>query len=552
MLNIKLALRTLFKSPFVTVVAVVSLALGIGANTAIFSLFHEFVLRSLPVQEPSRLVNLSAPGPKPGSQTCNQAGDCDVVFSYPMFRDLERVQTTFTGIAAHRLFGANLAYRGQTLSGEGVFVSGSYFPVLGMQPALGRLLDPGDDRSVGESPVAVLSHGWWLSRFGADPNVLNDTIIVNGQSLTIVGVAPRGFTGTTLGATPQVFVPDHPARHPAARVQALRRSAHLLGLHFRAPEARRLARSGEDSDQRALPADRERRGGSAPAGHERPDDGPVQGQGHRDGGRLARAELGSRRSPHAAAAPPRRDRARAGHRVRQHRQPAPRARRRARQRDGHPALARGEPAAAHLAAARRVVPARAARRRGRHARRPLDARLHHLDSARRRGREPSLVHQHHGAAFCRRAHPGHGPALRPVPGAAQHAARSGLDAQGPGGPAIGREGGPAVSDDAGHRSDRALDDAPRLRGPLHQEPAERQPRRPRHQGGQRRHVRNLARAQRLQVGAVAPAVRASRRGARGAAGRHRRHDRARAAPRRQQLGQRRAGRGLPVRARYRQ
>ena len=125
-----------------------------------------------------------------------------------MFRDLERVQTTFTGIAAHRLFGANLAYRATTLSGEGVFVSGSYFPVLGMQPALGRLLDPGDDRSVGESPVAVLSHGWWQSRFGADPNVLNETIIVNGQSLTIVGVAPRDFTGTTLGATPHVFVPS--------------------------------------------------------------------------------------------------------------------------------------------------------------------------------------------------------------------------------------------------------------------------------------------------------------------------------------------------------
>ena len=552
MLNLKLALRALFKSPFVTVVAVVSLALGIGANTAIFSLFHEFVLRSLPVQEPSRLVNLSAPGPKPGSQSCNQAGDCDVVFSYPMFRDLERVQTTFTGIAAHRLFGANLAYRGQTLSGEGVFVSGSYFPVLGMQPALGRLLDPNDDRSVGESPVAVLSHAWWQSRFGADPNVLNDTIIVNGQSLTIVGVAPRDFTGTTLGATPQVFVPITLRGILQPGFKALRRSAQLLGLRFRAPEARRLARSGEDSDQRALPADRERRRGSAPAGHERPDDGAVQGQGHRDGGRLARAELGPPRSENAVAAPPRRNRARPHHRVRQYRQPAPRARRRARQRDGHPPLARCEPAAAHLSAACRIVPARAARRRGRHARRPLDARLHYLDSARRRGREPSLVHQHHGAAFCRRAHPRHGPALRPLPGTTQHAARSGLDAQGPGGPAIRREGGPAVSDDVGYRSDRALDDAPRLRGPLHQEPAQRQPRRSRHQGGQRRHVRNLAGAQRLQVGAVAPAVRASRRGARGAAGRHRRHDRARAAPRRQQLGQQRAGRGLPVRARYRQ
>jgi predicted permease len=124
-----------------------------------------------------------------------------------MFRDLERVQTSFTGIAAHRLFGANLAYRGQTLSGEGVFVSGSYFPVLGIQPALGRLLGPGDDRSIGESPVGVLSYGWWQSRFGADPNVLNDTIIVNGQSLTIVGVTPRNFVGTTLGSTPQIFVP---------------------------------------------------------------------------------------------------------------------------------------------------------------------------------------------------------------------------------------------------------------------------------------------------------------------------------------------------------
>ena len=165
--NLKLAIRTLLKNPFVTIVAVVSLALGIGANTAIFSLFHQLILRSLPVQDPARLVNISAPGPKPGSQSCNQAGDCDVVLSYPMFRDLERVQQSFTGLAAHRLFGANLSYRGQTLSGEGVFVSGSYFPVLGMQPALGRLLGPDDDRTIGESPVVVLSHGWWQTRFGA-------------------------------------------------------------------------------------------------------------------------------------------------------------------------------------------------------------------------------------------------------------------------------------------------------------------------------------------------------------------------------------------------
>jgi predicted permease len=207
MRNLKLALRTLFKAPFVTIVAIVSLALGIGANAAIFSLFNQMLLRPLPVPDPSSLVNLSAPGPKPGSQSCGQAGNCDTVFSYPMFRDLQREQKVFTGIAAHRLFGANLSFKGQTVSGEGVLVSGSYFPVLGVQPALGRLLTPDDDRKTGESPVVVLSHGWWRTRFDADPNVLNETMIVNGQSMTIVGVAPRGFQGTTLGAQPQVYVP---------------------------------------------------------------------------------------------------------------------------------------------------------------------------------------------------------------------------------------------------------------------------------------------------------------------------------------------------------
>src|SRR3954464_8620489 len=147
MLNLKLALRTLFRTPLVTGVAILSLALGIGANAAIFSLFEQMLLRPLPVAEPSRLVNLGAPGPKPGSQSSNQAGGTDAVFSYPMFRDLQRVQTVFTDIAAHRQFGANLSYRGRMLSGEGMLVSGSYFPALGVQPALGRLIGPQDDRA---------------------------------------------------------------------------------------------------------------------------------------------------------------------------------------------------------------------------------------------------------------------------------------------------------------------------------------------------------------------------------------------------------------------
>jgi predicted permease len=207
MTNLKLAFRTLFKTPFVTGIAIVSLALGIGANAAIFSLFNAVLLRSLPVPEAGLLVNMGNPGPKPGSQSCGNAGGCDVVFSYAMFRDLQKAQEVFTGIAAHRTFGASLAFEGQTATGDGMLVSGSYFPVLGLQPALGRLLDHNDDQAMGQSPVVVLSHSYWVTRFNANAAVLNQSMIVNGQSLTIVGVAPRGFTGTTLGTDPKVFVP---------------------------------------------------------------------------------------------------------------------------------------------------------------------------------------------------------------------------------------------------------------------------------------------------------------------------------------------------------
>ncbi len=207
MSNVRLAFRTLIKTPLVTLVAIASLGMGIGANAAIFSLFDQVLLRPLPAPEPDRLVNLSAPGPKPGSQSCNQAGSCDDVFSYPMFRDLERVQPVFTTIAAHRVFSANLAYSGVTMNGDGMLVSGSYFPVLELRPAIGRLLTPDDDRAVGESHVVVLSYAYWQARFASDPSVLNQTMIINGQTMTIVGVAPRGFSGTTLGSRPQVFVP---------------------------------------------------------------------------------------------------------------------------------------------------------------------------------------------------------------------------------------------------------------------------------------------------------------------------------------------------------
>ena len=205
--NLRLALRTLFQSPFITLVAILSLALGIGANSAIFSLFDQILLRLLPVPNAGELVNFASPGPKPGSNSCSQSGGCDEVFSYPMFRDLERVQTTFVGIATHRNFGASLGYKGTSLSAEGLLVSGSYFPVLGLNPALGRLFTPEDDKTVGGHFVAVISHDYWRTRFELNPAILNETVIVNGQAMTVVGVAPRGFTGTTLGNNPEVFVP---------------------------------------------------------------------------------------------------------------------------------------------------------------------------------------------------------------------------------------------------------------------------------------------------------------------------------------------------------
>lgn len=207
MRSLRLAIRTLLRTPFVTAIAIVSLALGLGATAGIFSVFHQVLLQSLAVPDPSALVNLGAPGPKPGFGSCGPEGDCDVIFSYAMFRDLQKTQTVFTNIAAHVVFGANLAYESRTLSGTGLLVSGSYFPVLRLQPAVGRLLDSNDDRFVGESRVVVLSYNYWSTRFGLDPTILNKQVIVNGQRLTIVGVAPKDFDGTTIGIRPAVFVP---------------------------------------------------------------------------------------------------------------------------------------------------------------------------------------------------------------------------------------------------------------------------------------------------------------------------------------------------------
>jgi predicted permease len=210
MYHLKLALRQLWLRPVLSIVVITMLALGIGATTAMFSLYHQILVRPLPVPEPERLVNLAAPGPGKFGGTYRDLGigDTEAQFSYEMFRTLEARQTGFTGLAAHTDFVANLSYREQpSYSRGGTLVSGEYFRVLGLQPALGRLIVPEDEPQVGESHVVVLSYDYWQRRFGGVPTVLGELLTVNGQQLEIVGVAPEGFTGTILGVQVDVFVP---------------------------------------------------------------------------------------------------------------------------------------------------------------------------------------------------------------------------------------------------------------------------------------------------------------------------------------------------------
>ena len=206
--DIRYVARSLASRPLITSVAVLSLALGIGVNTAIFSVFDRLLLRTLPVPSPDEIVHVTSPGPRPGSQSSGDGGGIEHIFSYPLFRDLERLEVAgLSGLAAYREFGANLGYAGRTSAADGHLVSGGYFPTLGVRPALGRLFSPDDDRVPGGHPLVVLTHAYWQTQFGGDPDVVGDTIVLNGQAMTIVGVAEAGFTGTTTTDVAQLFVP---------------------------------------------------------------------------------------------------------------------------------------------------------------------------------------------------------------------------------------------------------------------------------------------------------------------------------------------------------
>jgi predicted permease len=208
MRDLRYAFRTLRTTPFVNTVAILSLALGIGANAAIYSLFDQILLRPLPVAAPRELVNLNLPGPIQGNDSCNQSGCGEgIIWSYPMLRDLERTQTVLAGIAGYRIFGASIALGDEPTVGEGSWVTGGYFTTLGLRPALGRLLQPSDNEPGADNMVAVIGYRFWMDRFGGRPEAIGQQLKLNGRPFTIVGVAPEGFMGITLGSHPIVYVP---------------------------------------------------------------------------------------------------------------------------------------------------------------------------------------------------------------------------------------------------------------------------------------------------------------------------------------------------------
>ena len=203
--DVRYGLRMLGKNPGFTLIAILTLALGLGANTAIFSLLNQVLLRRLPVRNPGELVVLKSPGPKRGHVWSD--GDDSEVFSYPLYKGLAKNTAVLDGVFARYQFAASIASHGQTERGSGELVTGNYFDVLGVRPTLGRVLSPADDDVQGAHPVVVLSHSYWMRHFGGDAGVLNQAILVNNTEMTIVGVAQAGFSGIQVGQTPDIFVP---------------------------------------------------------------------------------------------------------------------------------------------------------------------------------------------------------------------------------------------------------------------------------------------------------------------------------------------------------
>jgi predicted permease len=199
--DLKYALRMLARTPGFTAVAVLTLALGIGANTAIFTLLDQVLLRLLPVQDPQQLVLLSMRGHHYGS---NWGGNA---ISHPMFRDFRDHNEVFSEMFCRFPYSASLTSGGQAELVQLEMVSGTYFSVLGVRPFLGRLFTPDDDRVPSGHSYIVLNYDFWLTRFAGDPGVVGKDLLLNNYKMTVVGVAQQGFDGVELGRSPKLFVP---------------------------------------------------------------------------------------------------------------------------------------------------------------------------------------------------------------------------------------------------------------------------------------------------------------------------------------------------------
>jgi len=179
--DMRYALRQLRRSPGFTLTAVLTLALGIGANTAIFSLLDQALLRSLPVRQPQELVILEGTGEAWEGHASSHGGDAAAYFSYPMYRDLRDKNQAFAGLIATAPAEIGFARGGESSAGRAELVSGNYFTVLGVGPALGRVLTPADDGRPEANPVAVASYDFWREKLGADPKAVGETVSVNGH-----------------------------------------------------------------------------------------------------------------------------------------------------------------------------------------------------------------------------------------------------------------------------------------------------------------------------------------------------------------------------------
>jgi predicted permease len=203
--NLRYAFRQLRKSPGFTFAVVITLALGIGANAAVFTLFDQVLLRMLPVQDPQQLVRFHWTGGFSGSMS-SFGGDDGNYFSYPMYKDLRDKSQVFSGLLAADKAQVAISWHNQAENEDAEIVSGNYFQVLGLKPAVGRLFTQNDDTAKDSNFVAVLSYAFWRNHLGG-ASVVGQTMLVNGRSFNIIGVAPQNFDSAIGGYRPAIFVP---------------------------------------------------------------------------------------------------------------------------------------------------------------------------------------------------------------------------------------------------------------------------------------------------------------------------------------------------------